>query len=39
MQRTRAIDYSSEKEEKKEFLVYMCRLVSLQWLGNQISSS
>ena len=39
MQRTRAIDYSSEKEEKREFLVYMVDWLAYQWLGNQISCS
>ncbi len=37
MQRTRAIDYSSEKEEKREFLVYMCDWLANNWLGNQIA--
>ena len=37
MQRTRAIDYSSEKEEKNEFLVYMCDWLAKNWLGNQIA--
>ena len=37
MQRTRAIDYSSEKEEKREFLVYMCDWLAYNWLGNQIA--
>ena len=34
MQRTRAIDYSSEKEEKREFLVYTCDWLANNWLGN-----
>ena len=37
MERTRAIDYSSEKEEKREFLVYMCDWLANNWLGNQIA--
>ena len=37
MQRTRAIDYSSEKEEKREFLVYMSDWLANQWLGNMIA--
>ena len=37
MQRTRAIDYSSEKEEKREFLVYMCDWLANNWLGNMIA--
>ena len=37
MQRTRAIDYSSEKEERREFLVYMCDWLANQWLGNTIA--
>jgi len=37
MQRTRAIDYSSEKEEKREFLVYMSDWLAANWLGNQIA--
>lgn len=37
MQRTRAIDYSSEKEERKEFLVYMCDWLANNWLGNMIA--
>ena len=36
MQRTRAIDYSSEKEEKREWLVYMCDWLAENWLGNTI---
>ena len=32
MQRTRAIDYSSEKEEKREFLVYSCDWLANTWL-------
>ena len=37
MQRTRAIDYSSEKEEKREFLVYMSDWLAYNWLGNQLA--
>ena len=37
MQRTRAIDYSSEKEEKREFLVYMCDWLAYNWLGNTLA--
>ena len=37
MQRTRAIDYSSEKEEKREFLVYMCDWLANNWLGNSLA--
>ena len=37
MQRTRAIDYSSEKEEKREWLVYMCDWLGANWLGNLIA--
>src|SRR6476619_733441 len=37
MQRTRAIDYSSEKEEKREYLVYMCDWLAANSLGNLIS--
>lgn len=38
MQRTRAIDYSSEKEEKREYLVYLCDWLAKNWLGNQIAA-
>ena len=37
LQRTRAIDYSSPKEEKKEFLVYSCDWLGANWLGNEIA--
>ena len=37
MQRTRAIDYSSEKEEKREFLVYMSDWLANNWLGNSLA--
>ena len=37
MQRTRAIDYSSEKEEKREFLVYMSDWLANNWLGNNLA--
>lgn len=36
MQRTRAIDYSSEKEEKREFLVYTTDWAAKNWLQNDI---
>ena len=37
MQRTRAIDYSSEKEEKREYLVYICDWLANNWLGNSLA--
>ena len=37
MERTRAIDYSSEKEEKREFLVYMVDWLAKNWLGNMLA--
>ena len=35
MERTRAIDYSSEKDEKKEFLAYNCDWLANNWLGDR----
>ena len=37
MQRTRAIDYSSEKEERRECLVYNCDWLANNWLGNMLA--
>ena len=37
MQRTRAIDYSGEKEEKREYLVYTTDWIANNWLGNMIA--
>ncbi len=37
MQRTRAIDYSSEKEERKEYLIYNCDWSANNWLQAPIA--
>ncbi len=37
MIRTKAVDYSTEKEERKEYLVYMCDWLGNNWLGNELA--